>query len=93
MTPLLAILLLATPPTTINPTPHHQEPTTMAQPLGNAPGGGNNRTNRGHGPTISYPIRHPNTNDPHGPGTAASRVGMTANHPIIEHTARPTLRP
>jgi hypothetical protein len=96
MTPLLAILLLATPPTTIHPTsashrppglaaPTHQEAPTMAQPLGNAPGGGNNHLNKGHG--IAYPVRGPLIKkgplDYRGP----TRIGRPAA--IIEHTNRP----
>lgn len=51
MTPLLIALILtspSTPPTTINHTTTRRH-TTMAEPLGTAPGGGNNRTNRGAG--------------------------------------------
>jgi hypothetical protein len=86
MTPLLAILLLATPPTTIHPTTHQRSPTTMTQPILS--------TSK---PSIQYPIRHPNTPIV----TTRARIGMDASNPQhpfareaaraqpIEHTQRP----
>lgn len=84
----LAALLATITPTTHHPH-HHPGGTMAASHSAPGQGGGKNRTNKGRAgeltPRLAYPIRHPNIPFRGSP----SRVGMDANHPIIEATNRP----